>query len=81
MKRKLEEIHGELAGLEVYAMMGNDDWLINMPYLDCIGISFFAPPNPPPVPDPGPDRVFKGNSLFRGGRARAGLDNMPDRPI
>ncbi len=31
MKRKLEEIQG---GLEVYAMMGNDDWLINMPYLE-----------------------------------------------
>ena len=27
----------------------------------------------PPGPDPGPDRVFKGNSLFRGGRARAGF--------
>jgi len=34
MKPKLEEIHGELPGLEVYAMMGNDDWLINMPVLD-----------------------------------------------
>ncbi|GAJ15210.1 unnamed protein product, partial [marine sediment metagenome] len=34
MKPKLEEIHGELPGLEVYAMMGNDDWLINMPYLE-----------------------------------------------
>ena len=33
MKPKLEEIHGELPRLEVYAMMGNDDWLINMPYL------------------------------------------------
>jgi Icc-related predicted phosphoesterase len=38
MKPKLEKIHGELPGLEVYAMMGNDDWLINMPYLDCTGI-------------------------------------------
>ena len=27
-------------------------------------------------PDPGPDRVFKGNSLFRGGRARAGLKGV-----
>jgi len=27
MKPKLEEIHGELPGMEVYAMMGNDDWL------------------------------------------------------
>ena len=34
MKPKLEEIHGELPGLEVYAIMGNDDWLINMPYLE-----------------------------------------------
>ena len=34
MKPKLEEIHGELPGLEVYAMMGNDDWLINMPLLE-----------------------------------------------
>ena len=34
MKPKLEEIQGELPGLEVYAMMGNDDWLINMPLLE-----------------------------------------------
>ena len=34
MKSKLEQIHGELAGLEVYAMMGNDDWLINMPVFE-----------------------------------------------
>ena len=34
MKPKLEEIHGELPGLEVYAMMGNDDWLINMRLLE-----------------------------------------------
>ena len=36
--------------------------------------------NPTPAsfsgPDPGPDRVFKGNSLFRVGRARAGLKGM-----
>ena len=47
IKPKLEEIHGKLPGLEVYAMMGNDDWLVNMPYLDCTGISFFAPLNSP----------------------------------
>ncbi|MCK4389232.1 MAG: metallophosphoesterase [Desulfobacterales bacterium] len=34
MKPKLEGIHIELPGLEVYAMMGNDDWLINMPLLE-----------------------------------------------
>ena len=34
MKPKLEEIHGKVPGLEVYAMMGNDDWLINMPLLE-----------------------------------------------
>jgi|LGOV01.1.fsa_nt_gb Icc-related predicted phosphoesterase len=34
MKPRLEEIHGKLPGLEVYAMMGNDDWLINMPLLE-----------------------------------------------
>ena len=34
MKPKIEEIHGKLPGLEVYAMLGNDDWLINMPYLE-----------------------------------------------
>jgi Icc-related predicted phosphoesterase len=34
MKPKLEEIHAKLPGLEVYAMMGNDDWIINMPYLE-----------------------------------------------
>jgi hypothetical protein len=32
MKPKLEEIHAELPGLEVYAMMGNDDWLINLKF-------------------------------------------------
>ena len=34
MELKLEEIHGKLPGLKVYAMMGNDDWLINMPLLE-----------------------------------------------
>ena len=34
MKPKMEEVHDELTGLEVYAMMGNDDWLINMPLLE-----------------------------------------------
>jgi len=34
MKPRLEEIHAELPGLEVYLMMGNDDLLINMPFLD-----------------------------------------------
>ncbi|KAF5430176.1 hypothetical protein C5S39_08025 [Candidatus Methanophagaceae archaeon] len=34
IKPKLEEIHGKVPGLEVYAMMGNDDWLINMPLLE-----------------------------------------------
>ena len=34
MKPKLEEILDELAGLEVFAMMGNDDWLINMQFLE-----------------------------------------------
>ena len=51
MKPRLEGIHGKLPGLEVYATMGNDDWLINMPCLACTEISFFAPQNPPPVPD------------------------------
>ena len=34
MKPRLEEIHDKLPGLEVYAMMGNDDWLINIPLLE-----------------------------------------------
>ena len=34
MKPRLEKIHGKLPGMEFYAMMGNDDWLINMPYLE-----------------------------------------------
>ncbi|GAI89049.1 unnamed protein product, partial [marine sediment metagenome] len=32
LKPKLEEIKGHLTRLECYAMMGNDDWLINMPF-------------------------------------------------
>ncbi len=34
MKPMLKEIHDKLSGLEIYTMMGNDDWLINMPYLE-----------------------------------------------
>ena len=34
MKPMLEKIHDKLPGLEIYTMMGNDDWLINMPYLE-----------------------------------------------
>ncbi len=41
-----------------------------------------VPPLASPLgPDPGPDRVLKGNSLFRGGRARAGMDSRLEKSI
>jgi hypothetical protein len=45
------------------------------------GLPTVPPLDSPRGPDPGPDRVLKGNSLFRGGRARAGPDSRLDKSI